>query len=121
MPVKVLYCFASEEGDITADGFCIKPVVEGFLDACRDQPLEGLGLPLIPGDFLALLRAFGKRELEDLFQPLLALYRQEGRPGLAPYRGQCGRSCKRTLEGYPKVSRISSSRDEQIALGTEIR
>jgi hypothetical protein len=76
MPVKVLYCFASEEGDITADGFFIKPVVEGFLDACRDQPLEGLGPPLIPGDFLALLRAFGKRELEDLFQPLPALYRQ---------------------------------------------
>jgi hypothetical protein len=62
---------------VWADGFCIKPVVEGFLDACRDHPLEVLGLPLTPGDFLSLLRSFGKCELEDLFQPLLALYRQE--------------------------------------------
>ena len=62
---------------VWADDFCIRPVVEGFLDAFRIRADRAGKPPGNPECAIELLRTFTPEEMVSLFRPLLQVYERE--------------------------------------------
>lgn len=71
---------------------CVKPSVEGFLQALREMETEGRYGPGNVDDFRSLLRTFGEKDLLSLYRTFFVDYRRESE--------EMGSVAEREIEGH---------------------
>ena len=90
---------------IWADDFCLRPMVEGFLEAVRFMAGRGEYTQSDPEDFIRLLKSFSAEEVKTLFHPLLELYEREDDGGFSVIEANTGThadSLWRLIEKFPE-------------------